>query len=140
MNYPLIVALIAALAAPLLGYLAAARRLSGKIQTSEASSLWQEASNLRSEYREELATVRRQLDECLLRIKNVETLNEKLKVENGGLNKTVKDQARQIEELQSAIAVLEGDKLRLSKEAEFLKAEAKTLRDRVLELEKHNGG
>jgi chromosome segregation ATPase len=139
-NYPLIVALIAALAAPLLGYLAAARRLSGKIQTSEASSLWQEASNLRSEYREELATVRRQLDECLLRIKNVETLNEKLKVENGGLNKTVKEQARQIEELQSAIAVLEGDKLRLSKEAEFLKAEAKTLRDRVLELEKHNGG
>lgn len=121
----ILVTVLVAVVGPLFAYLAAARKLSGKIQTSEASSLWQEASNLRSEYRDELKGVREQLSECLTRIKNIEELNSKLKVENGGLNKTVKEQAREIENLKAVVFVLE--------------EENKALKRRVLELEAHNG-
>ena len=39
--------LIAAVAAPLLGYLAAARRFSGKINNTEATDLWAAATDIR---------------------------------------------------------------------------------------------
>lgn len=94
-------------------FVAAARKLSGSIRTSEATSLWQEAANLRKEYKDEVSALRQQLGECLVRIKNVEDLNSKLKVENGGLTRTVEDQAQRITELESVIVVLEGDNRRL---------------------------
>lgn len=71
MDAAIIVAILGVVFAPLLTYLIAARKLSGKIQTSEAGDLWEEASKLRQEYREEairlsgeIAILRRRLEHC----------------------------------------------------------------------------
>lgn len=47
-----LIPLVVALAAPLVSYFVAARKLSGRIGTSEAALLWKEAHAMRSEYRE----------------------------------------------------------------------------------------
>ena len=130
MNWQILVAIVAALSAPLFAYLAAARKLSGKIQTSEASSLWAEASNLRKEYKEEVTRLRAELDECLDRIAAVEDINRKLRIENGGMTRTIKDQKLRIEELEASVAILTGDNRRLKQENDDLKA-------RVVQLEKN---
>ncbi len=41
------VAIVVALVGPLFGYLAAARKMSGRIQTTEASDLWAESASIR---------------------------------------------------------------------------------------------
>lgn len=46
----IIIALVGAIGA----YVAAARRLSGKIDTSEASQLWEESRSIRNDYRDRL--------------------------------------------------------------------------------------
>ena len=130
MNWQILVAIIAALAAPLFAYLAAARKLSGKIQTSEAASLWAEAGNLRKEYRDEVDRLRKELEECLDRIAAVEDINRKLRIENGGMTRTIKDQKLRIEELEASVAILTGDNRRLKLENDDLKA-------RVVQLEKN---
>lgn len=50
---------------PLLAYVIANRRLSGKINTSEASSLWAESANMR-------VALQSQLDAALLRVTSLE--------------------------------------------------------------------
>lgn len=47
MNSSTIIAVVAAVAAPLGAYLVAARRFSGKIETSDAKQLWQESRSIR---------------------------------------------------------------------------------------------
>lgn len=39
---------------PLLAYLVASRRLSGDIQTSEATDLWRESASIREDYRDQI--------------------------------------------------------------------------------------
>lgn len=45
-----LVPIIVALGAPLLAYLGIARKLSGRIATSEAANLWEEATQMREEW------------------------------------------------------------------------------------------
>jgi chromosome segregation ATPase len=47
MNSSTIIAVVAAVAAPLGAYLVAARRFSGKIETSDAKQLWHESRSIR---------------------------------------------------------------------------------------------
>jgi chromosome segregation ATPase len=56
---PIVVALIAALGT----YLGLVRRTSGKITTTEAGKLWEEATTLRGVYRDEIARLREEIEE-----------------------------------------------------------------------------
>lgn len=49
------------LATPLVTYLVAARKMSGKIKTTEATALWAEADRIRQDYREQIADCREQV-------------------------------------------------------------------------------
>lgn len=51
----------AGLAGPLVAYLAAARRFSGKIASSDASELWAESKSIREHLHEEIAALKRRV-------------------------------------------------------------------------------
>lgn len=88
------IALLSAVGVAVVGslgaYLAAARKMSGKITTTEASTLWAEADKLRGEYRNQAAAMREQLDRCNQRIAELEA--------------TVREQAATIERLERELA------------------------------------
>ena len=54
MGLEVIIPIIVAVVGPLGAYLVAARRMSGQVKTSDASDLWREAGEMRSEYRTQL--------------------------------------------------------------------------------------
>lgn len=58
------IAVIAALAGALVTWLVAARRFSGKIATTEAKDLWEEARSIRGWAYEEINSLRERLDEA----------------------------------------------------------------------------
>jgi hypothetical protein len=83
---PSLVAIIVALIAPIGAYLLAARKMSGKINTSEATDLWAESKAIRdwSAERlkacdEEIAALRTALSSALSRIDALEKENNRLK-------------------------------------------------------------
>lgn len=68
---PWLVAVIGAFVLPLVTYLVAARRFSGRIESSEAADLWEESRSIRDwsqahikELREEIDTLRANHSEC----------------------------------------------------------------------------
>lgn len=81
MNSALLAALVAAIIGPLFAYLAAAKKLSGKIETSEASDLWEEAARLRQEYKEEIAQLRKEIQDCADNVRNLKKKNQLLEEE-----------------------------------------------------------
>lgn len=89
MDIGIILAIIAAISAPIIAYLGAARKLSGKINTSEAGELWNEASNLRREYKTEIGELRGLITILKDRVEEVESKNEVLHLENGELRNEV---------------------------------------------------
>lgn len=111
---PTIIAIIAAIAAPLGAYLVAARRFSGKIQTTEAGKLWEEADRMR-------AWSATQIERLESRIKALEVGNEALAQENVKLG-------REVHSLNDTITELRG-------EIRSLTAQLKTSTNRVSELE-----
>lgn len=76
------VALIAAVAGPLGGFLFAARKLSGKIKTSDAEDLWKESRSMRD-------TLNATIDRLERRIAFLEESNLRLRSENWDLVKQV---------------------------------------------------
>jgi len=91
--------LVAASIAALGAYLAASRRLSGKINTSEASQLWQESASIREDYRERLSMSERRTLGLEERVAQLERDNNLLTRENGTL--LVKN--RELEELVTTL-------------------------------------
>lgn len=82
-----LLALVGILAAPFLGYLAAVRRLSGKINTSDANQLWAESKSIREDYREQIrranehiAVLEQRLDICDERNKKLVDENRELRI------------------------------------------------------------
>lgn len=132
MEWYYILAGLALVLGPLLGYLAIVRRLSGKISTTEASQLWQEADRMRQEYREEIARLQAVVDRYESRLVQVEQRNKTLVGEN--LNLTTK-----IGEHENTIAELRVEITRLSIENQKVRADSDRLRARVMELENMNG-
>ena len=69
----LIIPVLVAAVAPLATYLIAARRFSGKIESSEATELWAESRSIRDTLRQENLELRRDLAEARERIAALET-------------------------------------------------------------------
>lgn len=121
-------ALLAALGAALVGalgsYFVAARKLSGKIGTSDASQLWQESKDIRGDYRERLRESHSRVDELERRIGRLEGNNDELSRENTTLRLTV---AR----LESEAAAAKERLDRLTAENESLRALVEARKDLV---------
>jgi chromosome segregation ATPase len=77
--------LLGILIGPVLAYLLSARRLSGKITTSDATSLWAESGKLRLEYKTEMEDLRLIVTRLRERVSELEDKNEVLHLENGEL-------------------------------------------------------
>ena len=82
-------ALVAAVVGPLVAYLGASRKLSGKIGTSEAADLWAESSRIRDDYRSRIT-------ELAARIAALEATNDALVSENRDLRKRLEDCERSL--------------------------------------------
>lgn len=91
----LIVGIVGALSA----YLAAARRFSGKIGSSDAAQLWQESASIREDYRNRIAALEARVASC-------ETANNELANVNGALVQQVRGLKDTITGLRSEIVAL----------------------------------
>lgn len=109
-------AIVIAILAPLFTYLGIARKASGRIATTEASKLWDEAGSLRAVYRDEIA----RLSES---IKAIEARLDAVELENTALRKKNRELEREIKVLHA--------------ENELLKVENQELKVRIAELESH---
>lgn len=86
-----IVTVIAAIAAPLGAYLLAARRFSGRIQTSDASSLWQESASIRQWSAERIAELSSTVRSLEKRVGELEAHNGDLLLANSRLQKELQN-------------------------------------------------
>lgn len=111
---PWLVAVVIAVLAPLFTYLGIARRTSGRIATTEASKLWEEAGSLRTVYRDEITRLRQSIEEIEARLDAVEIENANLRAKNSDLEREIKV---------------------LHAENEALRAENKELKARIIGLE-----
>jgi uncharacterized protein HemX len=59
-----LIGIVAAVAGALGAYLAVARKLSGRVSTTDANKLWDEAGSIRQDYRQQLADLREELAEA----------------------------------------------------------------------------
>ena len=76
---PIFAAVMVAIIAPVGAYLMAARKMSGKIQTSEAVDLWAESKAIREWSQQEIQDLRAALKDCLARISVLEEENKQLR-------------------------------------------------------------
>ena len=116
-----IVAIVAAIAAPLGAYFLAARRMSGKIGTSDASELWTESKAIRDDYRNQLNAATERTASLERRVAHLEEVNnnltndlatsgrenEALKGQVGGLKELVEQLRTTIDRLEGTIRKLE---------------------------------
>lgn len=86
---PVVGVVVAALAAPLIGYLLAVRRFSGRIESSEAKQLWEEARAMRSESQ-------RRIEHLEDRVLTLERENQALHEANRELQNRIYDLLRKI--------------------------------------------
>lgn len=103
----LIVAVAAVLVGPLVGYLTASRKLSGKIGTSDATELWAASKEMRHEYRDDLASANKRLAALEGRLATVEQDNHVLANENLLLKRQVDLLRHEKEDLQRKVTELE---------------------------------
>ena len=89
-----IMATFVALAGPLVAYLKFARKASGRIATTEAADLWEEAGKLRQEYRDQVLRLQDALDACEIRISELKLDNARLHQENLELKKSLEELRR----------------------------------------------
>lgn len=122
------IALIAALAAPIVSYVVAARRFSGKIETSDAKELWAESRSIREWSQARIAALNEDVERLEARIRSLES-------HNAGLNETIAEQRREIENLHNQIRVAETKITVKTQEIAGLEAKLKTAKRRVDELE-----
>lgn len=85
MSTATLIALIAAFAGPLGAYLIAAKRFSGKIETSDARALWEESSAIRDWSQKRIEELNRVIGDMEERIKELERSNSTLILENHNL-------------------------------------------------------
>ena len=77
-----LVPIVVALIAPLVAYLGIARRLSGRIATSDAAKLWEEARLMREEYRTRALECEQEVKRLRNEIQTCTTRNTALRREN----------------------------------------------------------
>lgn len=125
---PAVLAAIIAAFGGVVGYLGLVRRLSGRIATTEAGRLWEEADRMRHEYREEIARMQGVIDRYEKRLQEIEQRNTKLAKENYALTEKVK-------ECEATIGKLKAELSDLSLENQRVRTEADAYRSRLMELE-----
>jgi regulator of replication initiation timing len=81
------VILAVAIVGPLLTYIVAARRLSGRIKNSEASDLWAESRSIREWSTGQVKELTAQIDDLEERFRKLEASHSELAIENKGLRK-----------------------------------------------------
>jgi len=101
---PVIVAIIA----PLGAYLLAARKMSGKVATSDANALWKEASAIRDDYRDRIVKANDRQAALETRVSALEGQNNELVRENYELRAEVSSLKTLVTTLQNTIKHLEG--------------------------------
>jgi predicted nucleic acid-binding Zn-ribbon protein len=106
MNPALVIALAAAVIGPLVAYLGASRKLSGKIGTSEAADLWAESGKIRDDYRARIDVANVRQAELESRVARLEGENNTLVRENISLHARIDTLERENAELKQQIAEL----------------------------------
>jgi septal ring factor EnvC (AmiA/AmiB activator) len=101
--YPIIAVIITAFGAVWLQN----KRLSGKIDTSEAASLWQEAASQREDYRERLSSQNDRITKLEERIARAEERNTKLAEQNIELRQELAEAEVALHECQDKLAAVE---------------------------------
>jgi chromosome segregation ATPase len=129
---PVVVAIVGALAA----YFAAARKLSGKVQTSEASELWEESRSMRAELTRRNEFLRESIDNCQVEIRSLNLRIDELDKKNFTLHMQNGDLSRLVEQHESTIAAQAIQIRSLEDERTALKQANFALERRIAELEK----
>ena len=91
MNWGIIAPVIIALVAPVGAYLLAARKMSGKIGTSDAAQLWKESASIRDDYRTQLLQANERAISLEIRMAKAEEANSLLVRENYELRHKIED-------------------------------------------------
>jgi uncharacterized protein YlxW (UPF0749 family) len=98
--------IVTAIAAPIGAYVLAARKMSGKIDTSSATELWKESRLIRDDYRERLLAAAERTTGLEVRVAKLEEINVELLRENLALKQKVSELQTIIEDLQKTIKKL----------------------------------
>lgn len=88
MTQPWIIAVLVAVLAPLFTYLGIVRKTSGRIATTEASKLWEEAGSLRAVYRDEITRLHDAIEVLDREIRSLKIENQEFKVRIAELEKS----------------------------------------------------
>ena len=107
MELAILVPVLVALVAPLGAYLLAARKMSGRIGTSDVADLWAESKSMRNDYRERLHRSDERVDELEERISKLEGLNQSLAADNANLRQEVEALRGQVATFKLTITELE---------------------------------
>ena len=127
--------LVAGVLAPVLSYYAATRRMSGKIETSEAKDLWNESRSIRELLQHRVEALTNEVERLERRLRTLEE-------HNAGLLDTIREQRMEVERLHAELREAEA-KLAVSvqqvaiKESEVaaLEARCKLAETQVAQLE-----
>jgi predicted nucleic acid-binding Zn-ribbon protein len=100
--------IVVAIVAPIGAYLLAARKMSGKVTTSDASQLWAESRDIRDDYRVRLGSANDRIIGLEGRVTKCEETNLSLEKENLFLQRKIQELEELIVELRATIVKLEG--------------------------------
>lgn len=103
---PVLGVICAAALAALASWLATARKLSGKIGTSDATELWNESRSIREWSAERIATLNSQVTELENRVEIVEGYNLTLLTDKQGLVEKIQDLAAELHSCKNTISTL----------------------------------
>lgn len=123
---PTVIAAIAAIFGPIIAFLAAARRFSGKIETSDAKELWAEAGAIRTWSMQRIEMQNQRIEQLENRVNLLETNNQDLLVENRSL-------LGELGKLKQTI-------VKLRKEIAACKTQLTKSRARIIQLEQETPG
>jgi chromosome segregation ATPase len=94
---------IGVLVAPIVSYIAAAKKFSGRINTTEADALWQESASIREDYRSQLAARDRRIEALEARVAKFEADEDRLVRDNLNLTHTVESQIAKLTRYEERI-------------------------------------
>lgn len=107
MEWGILVPLAVALVAPVGAYVLAARRMSGKIATSDAARLWDESRDIRDDYRQRLLSAAERHVALEQRVATLEGKNNELVRENYEFNSKVLACEGTVAQLRETITTLQ---------------------------------
>lgn len=93
-SYTWLVPMLAPLIAALIAYFSLIRRTSGRVSTTEADKIWEEAAKLRDVYREEIKRLRDDELRCEGEVASLEKHNRELRAEVAQLQRERDDLER----------------------------------------------